>query len=93
MTKTTWQVIAYLAIGWAALATAVAWINKTEVEAATVRIREPVRAAASVAEAEAAPAVRTAPKVQATVPHPEERCISGTLFRTIDGALTNVGTC
>lgn len=103
MGKTGWQVVAYLALAWATAASAIAWINKGQIE----QRAEPVSESAELIELrETASALlrrndqltaeldrRDRATMRAVEADPSTRCIGGTRIRTINGAMENIGTC
>lgn len=93
MSKTAWQAVALIAIGWAALATAAAWNNARTVDQVTGQLRAAKREAAAMTVHEPTSPIREARPVQAVREEPGTRCVDGLRFRISGGTVEQVGTC
>ena len=103
MDKHGWQIVAFFAIAWAVAASAIAWVNKGQIEhrePITVDAEELAQLSqqvytlqmenAALRRAEIVPAASDITNAGRGI---SSRCIDGILFTKIDGALTDVGRC
>lgn len=103
MSKTGWQVVAYLALAWATAASAIAWINKGQIEqradpvsesAELIELRETASDLLRRNDLLTAEALdREQAIINAAGHDPSFRCIAGTRFHNVDGVLQNGGRC
>lgn len=103
MGKTGWQAVAFFAIAWAVAASAIAWVNKGQIEQRAEhavatdadsdlrRTLGDLQRRNDALTAELGDRDRAALYVAPVDPH--ARCIGGVRFHTVDGELRNGGAC
>lgn len=102
MGKTGWQTLAFFAIAWAVAASAIAWINKGQIEHRTApednsaelaELREIIGGLQRHNESLTATLQAYEDELAPSVDLAGSRCINGTRFRTVGGVLQNIGRC